>query len=180
MIGYTIGYGRGEIEPRIAVVSQFECECSLALIAQKFFSTISAHCGHSGKEIAWVARIDARVRGNAVAAEEVNACLLKLGDDKRAILEKVRKSIRAAAPNATEGLSYGMPAFFFQGKPIAGYKASANHCSYHPMSGAVVEVLQDELRGCATSKGTIRFPIGKPLPATLIRKLIMARLAEIE
>jgi uncharacterized protein YdhG (YjbR/CyaY superfamily) len=114
-----------------------------------------------------------------VAAEEVDAYLLKLGDDKRATLEKVRKSIRDAAPNATEGLSYGMPAFF-QGKPIAGYKASGNHCSYHPMSGAVVEVLKDELRGYVTSKGTIRFPIGKPLPATLIRKLIKARLAEIE
>lgn len=111
-------------------------------------------------------------------AKDTDAYLAKLTPEKRATLEKVRKAIRAAAPSAEEGMSYGMPAFI-QGKPIAGYAASANHCAYYPMSGAVVAALKGDLDGYDTSKGAIRFPIGKPLPATLVRKLVKARLAEI-
>lgn len=109
----------------------------------------------------------------------VDAYLAKLSADKRATLEKVRQAIRAAAPNAEEGISYGMPAFI-QGKPIAGYSASASHCSYFPMSGAVTKTLAADLAKYETSKGGFRFPIGKPPPATLIRKLVKARLSEIE
>lgn len=104
--------------------------------------------------------------------------LAQLPDDKRATLEKVRKAIRAAAPDAKEGMSYGMPAFI-RGKSIAGYAAHAKHCSYHPMSGDIVAALAKDLEGYETTKGGIRFPIGKPLPAALIRKLVKARLAEI-
>jgi uncharacterized protein YdhG (YjbR/CyaY superfamily) len=114
-----------------------------------------------------------------MAANDADAYLAKLSADKRATLEKVRKAIRAAAPKAQEGMSYGMPAFI-QGKPIAGYAASANHCSYFPMSGAVTARLAEELTGYQVSKGGFRFPIGKPPPASLIRKLVKARLAEIE
>jgi 3-methyladenine DNA glycosylase AlkD len=104
--------------------------------------------------------------------------LAKLSPEKRATLEKVRKAIRAAAPEAEEGVSYGLPAFI-QGKPIAGFGASANHCAYYPMSGAIVAAMKSELGGYETSKGAIKFPIGKPLPAALIRKLVQARLAEV-
>lgn len=107
-----------------------------------------------------------------------DAYLATLSADRRATLEKVRKAIRAAAPEAEEGLSYGVPAFI-QGKPIAGYAAGADHCSYYPMSGAVIRVLAAELEGYETSKGAIRFPVGQPPPATLIRRLVKARLAEI-
>jgi len=113
-----------------------------------------------------------------MATNDPDAYLAQLGREKRATLEKVRKAIRAAAPEAEEGMSYGMPAFI-QGKPIAGYAASANHCAYYPMSGSIVARLRRDLEGYETSKGAIRFPIGKPLPATLIRKLVTARLAEI-
>lgn len=113
-----------------------------------------------------------------MSAKDADAYLAKLSPEKRSTLEKVRKAIRAAAPAAEEGMSYGMPAFI-QGKPIAGYAASANHCAYYPMSGAVVAALQADLDGYETSKGAIRFPIGKPLPATLVRKLVKARLSEI-
>lgn len=112
-------------------------------------------------------------------AKDADAYLAKLGADKRATLEKVRKAIRAAAPDAEEGMSYGMPAFI-QGKPIAGYSASASHCSYFPMSGAITAKFADELTGYEVSKGGFRFPIGKPPPATLIRKLVKARMKEIE
>lgn len=112
-------------------------------------------------------------------AKDADAYLAKLSADKRTTLEKVRKAIRAAAPEAKEAISYGMPAFI-QGKPIAGYGAGANHCAYYPMSGSVVEELAGDLKGYETSKGAIKFPIGKPPPAALIGKLVKARLAEIK
>ena len=107
-----------------------------------------------------------------------DAYLAKLSAAKRATLEKVRAAIRAAAPDAEEGVSYGLPAFI-QGKPIAGFAAGKDHCSYYPMSGSVVKTLGAELKNYTTSKGAIRFPMGKPLPAALIRKLVKVRLAEI-
>jgi 3-methyladenine DNA glycosylase AlkD/uncharacterized protein YdhG (YjbR/CyaY superfamily) len=111
-------------------------------------------------------------------AKDADAYLAKLSVDKRATLEKVRQAIRAAAPHAEEGMSYGMPAFI-EGKPIAGYSASADHCSYFPMSGAITAAFADELTKYEVSKGGVRFPIGKPPPAALIRKLVNARRAEI-
>jgi uncharacterized protein YdhG (YjbR/CyaY superfamily) len=106
-------------------------------------------------------------------------CLADATPDQRAALEKLRKAIRAAAPNAEEGVSYGMAAFRLNGKPIAGLDASKEHCSYFPMSGAIVETMKDELANYDTSKGTIRFPSSKPLTAALVRKLVRARIAEI-
>lgn len=112
-------------------------------------------------------------------AKDTDAYLAKLSADKRETLQKVRQAIRSAAPDAEEGMSYGMPAFI-QGEPIAGYSASAGHCSYFPMSGAITAQFADELKKYEVSKGGFRFDIGKPPPATLIRKLVKARLAEIE
>ena len=114
-----------------------------------------------------------------MSAKDADAYLAKLSAEKRATLEKVRKAIRAAAPDAQEGMSYGMPAFI-QGKPIAGYSASAQHCSYLPMSGAITAELADELTKFEVSKGGFKFPIGKPPSAALIKKLVKARLAEID
>lgn len=113
-----------------------------------------------------------------MSARDADAYLAKLSAAKRATLEKVRKAIRAAAPDAEEGVSYGMPAFI-QGKPIAGYNASTDHCSYFPMSGAITAQFEQELAKYDVSKGGFRFPIGKPPSAVLIRKLVHARLAEI-
>jgi uncharacterized protein YdhG (YjbR/CyaY superfamily) len=114
----------------------------------------------------------------AMTMNDPDAYLANLTPEKRATLEKIRRAIRGAAPRAKEGMSYGMPAFI-QGKPIAGYAASANHCAYYPMSGSVVATLKRDLEGYETSRGAIRFAIDEPLPTTLIRKLVKARLAEI-
>ena len=111
-------------------------------------------------------------------AKNADAYLAALSADKRATLEKLRATIRAAAPAAEEGMSYGMPAFI-QGKPIAGYQAAAKFCSYYPMSGRVIETLKADLAKYEVTKGAIHFPIGKPLPLPLVRKLVKARLAEI-
>jgi uncharacterized protein YdhG (YjbR/CyaY superfamily) len=97
----------------------------------------------------------------------------------RAALQKVRQAILAAAPKAEECFSYGMPAFWLNGKLIAGFRAAANHCSYHPMSGDTVATLRAVLAKYDTSPGTIRFSARAPLPAALVRKLVKARIAEL-
>ncbi len=107
----------------------------------------------------------------------VEGYLAAVPEPARSTLEKIRTAIRAAAPKeATEGLSYGMPAFRYKG-PIAGYAAFKNHCSYFPMGGGWVEKFEKELAGYETSKGGIRFPVDKPLPAALVRKLVKAHVA---
>jgi uncharacterized protein YdhG (YjbR/CyaY superfamily) len=98
--------------------------------------------------------------------------------DQRRALEDLRRAVRAAAPRAEECISYGMPAFRLDGKLIAGFKAAANHCSYHPMSGETVATLKADLAGYDTSPGTIRFSPRAGLPAALVRKLVKARIAE--
>jgi uncharacterized protein YdhG (YjbR/CyaY superfamily) len=97
----------------------------------------------------------------------------------RAALVKVCAAVRAAAQDAVEGVSYGMPAFLVNGKAVAGFIAAANHLSYFPMSGRVVAALADELKGFDTSKGTIRFTPEKPLSAALVKQLVRTRMAEL-
>jgi uncharacterized protein YdhG (YjbR/CyaY superfamily) len=100
--------------------------------------------------------------------------------EKRAALEDLCAAIRIAAPDAVEGVSYGMPAFLVNGKAIAGFIVAANHLSYFPMSGRVVAAMAKDLKRFDTSKGTIRFRPEKPLSAALVKKLVRARLAEIQ
>ena len=106
--------------------------------------------------------------------------LAGLTAENRVALEKVRRAIRAAAPEAEECISYGMPAFRLNGKLIAGFRAAANHCSFHPMSGVTVTTLRKELGKYETSRGTIRFSPRAGLPAAIIRKLVRTRIAELE
>ena len=104
--------------------------------------------------------------------------LASVSADQRAALEKLRKTIKAAVPKAEECITYGLAAFRLNGKPIAGFGASENHCAYYPMSGSIVEALKDDLKGYETSKGAIRFPADKPLPTALVRKLVRLRIEE--
>ena len=98
--------------------------------------------------------------------------------EQRAALEKLRKTIAAIVPKAEEGISYGLPAFRLDGRPLVAFGASAHHCSFFPMSSTTVAAFADELEGYDTSKGTIRFTPDRPLPAALVRKLVKARIAE--
>jgi len=96
---------------------------------------------------------------------------------QRAALQRLRKAIRAAAPKAEECICYGIPAFRLNGKFLVGLGAAANHCSFYP--GAVVATLGVKLKGYDTSKGTVRFQPAKPLPSSLVRRLVKARVAKI-
>lgn len=110
---------------------------------------------------------------------DVDAYLARVPEPARTTLQKVRASIRAAAPaEATEGLSYGMPAFRYKKGGLVAYAAFKNHCSLFPMSLAVFADMKDELAAFQTSKGTLQFPLDKPLPAPLVRKIVKARVAE--
>lgn len=106
--------------------------------------------------------------------------LAKVPDDKRAALQALREAIGVAAPQAQEGMSYGAPAFRYRGRPLVAYAAAKTHCSLFPMSVAVMEAHRDELGPYDTSKGTIRFKPGEPLPDALVAKLVRARLAEAD
>ena len=114
----------------------------------------------------------------AKAFRTIDEYLAEQSAENRAALQKLRRAVHAAAPGAEECISYGMPAFRLQGKLIAGFQSSTNHCSYHPMSGETVAALKADLDGYDTSKGTIRFAAGVGLPDTLVRKLVKARIAE--
>jgi uncharacterized protein YdhG (YjbR/CyaY superfamily) len=114
----------------------------------------------------------------ATKPRTIDEYLAGLSPENRTALQKVRRAVHAAAPDAEERISYGMPAFRLNGKLIAGFKAAANHCSFRPMSGETVATLKAELTGYDTSRGTIRFTARDGLPATLVRKLVKARIAE--
>ena len=114
----------------------------------------------------------------ATKPQTIDEYLASLSPENRAALQKVRRAVRTAAPGAEECISYGMPAFRLDGKLIAGFKAAANCCSFHPMSGDTVAALEKDLAGYDTSRGTIRFPARTGLPAALIRKLVKTRISE--
>ena len=104
--------------------------------------------------------------------------LAALPEDQRAALEKLRKTIKAAAPEATETISYQMPAFKNQGRFLVSYAAFKDHCSFFPASNAVMEALGEELEPYFSGKGTLRFTADKPLPAALVKKIVKARIEE--
>ena len=104
--------------------------------------------------------------------------LAVVSDDKRAVLEQLRQTVREAAPGAVECISYGLPAFRLDGKNLVAYGAAAKHCALYPMSVATVEAFRDDLKDYDTSKGTIRFQVDHPLPAGLVRRLVVARIME--
>ena len=110
-----------------------------------------------------------------MTAREVDEYLAALDEPKRGTLEQLRDTILEIVPDAEQCISYRMPAFRVDGKVIAGFAAFKNHLSYLPHSGSVFPELADELAGYTTSTGALRFPVDKPLPKTLVRKLITVR-----
>jgi len=104
--------------------------------------------------------------------------LAALPDEQRVVLEKLRKTIRAAAPEASETISYQMPTFKDHGRVLVYYAAFRGHCSLFPASNAVMAALGEELTPYFSGKGTLRFTPDKPLPAALVKKIVMARIEE--
>jgi uncharacterized protein YdhG (YjbR/CyaY superfamily) len=114
------------------------------------------------------------------APKNVNEYLAGIAEPGRGMLIKMRKVIRSAMPSGTsETVSYSIPAFKYKKRAMVWFAAFSNHCSLFP-GASVIEAFENELKGFSTSKGTIHFPTNKPLPTTLIRKLVKARVAEKE
>jgi uncharacterized protein YdhG (YjbR/CyaY superfamily) len=106
--------------------------------------------------------------------------LARIPEPARSTLNRVRAVIRSVVPpETTEAISYGIPTFKYKGSLVA-FAAFSHHCSLFPMSGAVIEAFKNELKGFQTSKGTLRFPVDKPLSAALLKKLVKARIAQNE
>ncbi len=122
-------------------------------------------------------------RGSAAkgraAPKNVGEYLAGVPEPARSALNKVRAAIRSAVPpEATEIISYGIPAFKHK-EVLVWFAAFASHCSLFP-TASVIEAFKNELKGFTTSKGTIQLPTNKPLPTALIRKMVKARVAQIE
>ena len=111
------------------------------------------------------------------APKTVDDYLAALSEDQHAALEKLRETIKAAAPEAAESISYGIPSFKYKGRPLIHIGAAKHHCAIY---GLVPDAFKHELKQYDTSKGTIRFPAEQPLPETLVRKLVKARIDAIE
>jgi uncharacterized protein YdhG (YjbR/CyaY superfamily) len=124
----------------------------------------------------------AKTRGKETkdGLDEVDAYLAKVPEPARTTLERVRATIRSVVPaETTEALSYGIPSFRYKGG-LVGYAAFKNHCSFFPMSAALIDSLKEELKAYRTSKGTLQFSLDKPLPAALLKKMVKARVADNE
>jgi uncharacterized protein YdhG (YjbR/CyaY superfamily) len=113
------------------------------------------------------------------APKSVDEYLARVPQPARETLNKMRATIRSVVPSeATETISYGMPAFRHNGV-LVWFAAFSDHCSLFP-TASVIDAFKDDLKGYSTSKGTIHFPMDKPLPTTLIKKLVKARVAQNE
>lgn len=114
-----------------------------------------------------------------MSQQEIDDYLANLEEPKRTTLQELRQTIHSIVPEAEQGISYGMPAFRLHGRVIAGFAAFKSHLSYLPHSGSVFAELPDDVAGYVTSKGALQFPIDKPLPKALVKKLIALRLREV-
>ena len=117
-----------------------------------------------------------RPRLASVSAEEVDEYLRGIEEPKRGTLEALRCTILEIVPDAEQVISYRVPAFRLRGQTVAGFAAFRNHLSYLPFSGSVLSQLADELEGYTMTKSALHFPVDRPLPKALVRKLIAVRL----
>lgn len=114
------------------------------------------------------------------ATAQIDETLAALPAGQRAALQTLRETIAAAAPEAEEAISYAMPAFRYHGRALVSYAAFKTHCSFFPMSSALVEAHRDELASFATAKGTLRFTPEHPLPNDLVERMVRERMAQID
>jgi uncharacterized protein YdhG (YjbR/CyaY superfamily) len=111
-------------------------------------------------------------------APAIDEYLAGVTPSSRALLQKLRKAIRSIVPEVEECISYSMPAFRYRGRIIAGFQATSKGCSYYPFSGTTLTTLANDIEGYSQTKSALHFGPDKPLPASLVRKLLNARIAE--
>jgi uncharacterized protein YdhG (YjbR/CyaY superfamily) len=117
------------------------------------------------------------------AARDIDSYLAGVPEPARTTLEKVRKAIKAAAPDASEAISYKIPTFKYKGRPLIYFAAFKDHCSIFPMNDEAWTELKDQLQALnarKTGPGTLQFPVDKPLPAALVKKIVKILMKGIE
>jgi uncharacterized protein YdhG (YjbR/CyaY superfamily) len=118
-------------------------------------------------------------KGKAVA-KNVDEYLAGLPEPARSTLKRVRAVIRSVVPaETTEVISYGIPTFKYK-QGLVAFAAFRDHCSFFPMGSSVLDAFKEELKGFRVSKGTLHFPLDRPLPAALVKKIVKARIAQNE
>ena len=110
-----------------------------------------------------------------MTAAEIDKYLSGVPDPKRSTLEEVRRRIHALVPSAEEGISYSVPVFLVDGKPIAGLAAFSRHLAYLPHSGSVLRSLGPLIDGYEHTAGSLHFAVDEPLPVELLRALLSAK-----
>jgi uncharacterized protein YdhG (YjbR/CyaY superfamily) len=116
----------------------------------------------------------------AMASSRIDATIAVLPSDVRDALQALRETIAAAAPEAVEAISYGMPAFRYRGRALVSYAAFKSHCSLFPMSGTVLDAHRAELTGFVTAKGTVQFTPAHRLPTSLVVAIVHERMMETD
>src|SRR5262245_5599259 len=111
------------------------------------------------------------------AAKNVDAYIAAAPTGTQVPLTKLRTAIRGAAPDAVESIAYQMPAYKYKGRPLVYFGAAKEHVGLY---GPAVVEFEGELKGYSTSKGTVRFPLDKPIPTALVKRLVKSRLAAID
>jgi uncharacterized protein YdhG (YjbR/CyaY superfamily) len=109
----------------------------------------------------------------------VDEYMATLPDDRRAVMEELRRTVREAAPHATETIAYNMPAFRLGQHFLVSFEAYKRHYSMFPWTERMVTELGDEIRPFAVGKGTLQFPADQPIPLDLVRRIIRIRLEEV-
>lgn len=118
--------------------------------------------------------------GRTAGEKEVDDFLSTVPEPQQSTLRELRAMLRKILPEGEEKIHYGVPAIQIDGKSIAGYASAKKHCSYYPHSGALLQSMADSLTKYDYSKGTLHFPVDKCLPISLVRKLVKARLQQLE
>lgn len=135
---------------------------------------------HSGRRAEPFSKMARMKKTSSAAAKSVEEYFAAVPEPARTTLNKMCAMIRAVAPaETTETISYGIPTFKYKGSLVA-LGAFKNHCSLFPMGSSVLEAFKHELRDFQVTKGTLRFPVDEPMPATLVKKIVKARIAQNE
>jgi uncharacterized protein YdhG (YjbR/CyaY superfamily) len=122
--------------------------------------------------------IPSKIRDEMTRDPAIDAYLARVSPRNRALLNGLRKTIRALVQEVQECISYRLPAFRFQGRIIAGFSATSKGCSYYPFSGTTLKSLAGEIKSYSQTKSALHFDPDRPLPPALVRKLLQARIAE--
>lgn len=109
----------------------------------------------------------------------VEEYLARVPEGPRKALERLRRLVWEAAPEAAEGMAYGVPAFILKGKPLVCYAAFKNHCGFYPLDPGLIAAHAAALQPFGTARGTIRFTPDQPLPAALVKEMVRARVAAV-